>query len=91
MSQDHSDTLLLKWGTIKGWNIKDEKSLAILQQYFDLGTSMSCMTQPRTARHKAVLCDLINQFNGTITNDWDGEEYTKEQAVRYILDYDKKR
>lgn len=80
-----NDLLLLKWGTIKGWNLTSEKSKELLQKYLDIGASMSCMTQKDTPEQKEILCELIRQHDGTIINDWDNEEYTKERAIKYIM------
>lgn len=79
--------LLLKWGTVKGWNDLDEKSVAILQRWADLGRSLSAMGQNDTPEQKEILIELIEQFEGTIQNDWDGKTYTKEQAIKYIKEY----
>lgn len=86
MTQENN-YLLLKWGVPKAWKISNKEHLAILQRYFDLGSSMSCMAQPNTDEHKKVLCELIDVFEGTIANDWSGEEYTKEQAKKYVTEY----
>lgn len=84
-----SDYLLLKWGSIKGWKVSDEKHLALLQKLHDLGVSMSAMAQQDTQEQKAIICELIDCFNGEITNDWSGEKYSKEEAKKYIMEYDK--
>lgn len=52
MSENRHEYLLLKWGVPKGWQINNEEHIAILQKYFDLGSSLSCMTQPNTEEHK---------------------------------------
>lgn len=85
-----SASLLLKWGTLKGWDgITDAKSRELLQKYFDLGVSMSAILQHDTTEQRQILCDLIRSHTGTIHNDWDGKEYTQEQAVDYVMNYDK--
>jgi hypothetical protein len=81
------DYLLLKWGAPKGWKISDPECLALLQKYYDLGESPSAMAQPNTGEHKAVLCDLIDRFSGSISNDWDGKDYTKQEAKDYVNNY----
>ena len=83
------DSLLLKWGTLKGWNLKNEKSRQILQRYLDLGSSLSCMAQKDTDEQKQILCELIREHTGTITSDWSGESFTKDEAIYYIMNYGK--
>lgn len=79
--------LLLKWGVPKGWNFTDPECTALLQKYYDLGSSSSAMMQPNTDEHKKILCELIDKIDGTISNDWDGNDYTKEQAKKYVMEY----
>lgn len=82
-----SEYLLLKWGTLKGWNLENEKSREAAQRYADLGMSMSAMQQNDTPAHKQALCDLIDAIDGPITNDWSGEEMSKDEAKRYVMEY----
>ena len=79
--------LLLKWGTVKGWKRLNQDCVDLLQKYYDLGTSMSAMAQQDTPEQKALLCDVIRLHEGTIQNDWDGQYYTKEQAMDYVMNY----
>lgn len=83
------DYILLKWGTLKGWKFDSKKSQEFMQRYRDIGMSMSCMLQEDTPEQKQILCDLIRQHDGTITNDWDGKDYTKEEAIDYVMNYGK--
>ena len=80
--------LLLKWGGLKGWENLTDVQVVALQKYADLGMSASAMPQKNTEEHKQVLCDAVDLFeDGQISNDWDGNEYTKEQAKKYIMEY----
>lgn len=84
------DYLLLKWGTLKGWNFTgNEKAIALLKEYHELGSSLSAMAQRDTPRQKQIILELIDACNGQIQNDWSGEIYTKDQAKQYILEYGK--
>lgn len=85
-----AESLLLKWGTLKGWNLESAESKAIAQRYFDLGSSYSCMTQINSAEQTKILCELIDTIEGEISNDWTGETLTKEQAKDYVENYRKK-
>jgi hypothetical protein len=85
------NTLELKWGTVKGWYFenKTDAGFGLLREYMR-GASASCMNdRPDEARIK-LLCNLIDEFDGTIFNDWDGHEMNKEEAKKYITEYGKK-
>ena len=80
--------LLLKWGTIKGWGDMKEHQVEILQRWRDEGVSMSAMTENVTDKKKEIICELIDTMDdGSISNDWDGKSYTREQAKKYIMEY----
>jgi hypothetical protein len=82
-----AEYLLLKWGTLKGWELKSEKSFAALRKYVDGGVSISAMAQHDTDEQKAALCELIDAVDGEIINDWSGEHMTKYEAKVYIMEY----
>jgi hypothetical protein len=85
-----SESLLLKWGTLKGWSDLSNKSVAVCQKYSDLSISMSAAMQKMTPRHKEWLCELIDSVadgGGTIQNDWTGETMTAEEAKKYVMEY----
>jgi hypothetical protein len=84
-----SESLLLKWGTIKGWDLSadNEKCKEILQQWADMGDSYSCMAQKDTPEQKQLICELIDAFDGEIQNDWSGEMMTKDEAKEYVMTY----
>lgn len=91
MADLEPESLLLKWGTIKGWNNFSEKSQEIVGRYFADGISMSCaMDHPDDAR-KRILCELIDQLDGEIQNDWSGEKMTKDEAKQYVMEYGAKQ
>lgn len=82
--------LLLKWGGLKGWENLTAEQCEALQKYADLGMSMSAMAQENTDAHREALCDALDLFqDGQITNDWDGENYTVEEAKKYVMEYGK--
>jgi hypothetical protein len=83
--------ILLKFGTLKGWNLDNEKALAHLERYAAIGMSMSVMAQQDTDEQKEILCELIRCHDGDIKNDWDGKHYTKDEAIEYIQNYGKKK
>ena len=84
------ESLLLKWGTIKGWDEFSERSQKILERYYEDGMLMSCAADKPDDKRKAILCELIDQLDGEIQNDWTGKMMTKDEAKKYVMDYGKK-
>lgn len=84
-----SEHLLLKWGTLKGWKVESEKSIAALKKYSSGPMSYGAMTQHDTPEQKAALCELIDAIDGEIENDWEGTVMTKEEAKEYVMGYGK--
>lgn len=82
-----AESLLLKWGTIKGREVETDASREALKRFIDLGMSMSAMSQDMTSEHKKALCDLIDAIDGEIMNDWSGETLSKEAAKKYVMEY----
>jgi hypothetical protein len=82
-----SESLLLKWGTLKGWELESDASKEALRRYADHGMSMSAMAQHDTKDQKEALCDLIDAVEGEIQNDWSGEIMTKDEAKKYVREY----
>lgn len=83
------DYLLLKWGTLKGWNFENSpEAFEAFKEYVELGASMSAMMQHDSPRQKELIYKMIDTINGPIQNDWTGETYTdKEEAKKYVLEY----
>ena len=82
------DYLSLKWGSVNGWNMKtNQRAFELLQKWIELGVSYSAMAHRDTPEQKELLCEVIRNFDGAITNDWDGKDYSKEQAIDYIMNY----
>jgi hypothetical protein len=86
-----TDRLLLKWGTLKGWDLKSEAARAAAKAYAEAGEmAAGAMQQHDTPEQKQALCDLIDAVDGTITNDWSGEVMTKAEAKEYVISYGRK-
>ena len=81
------ESLTLKWGSVKGWDNLTDKSVEILKRFFADGVPLSAMADRPTEDRKAILCELIDQFDGEIWNDWDGKEMTKAEAKQYVMSY----
>jgi hypothetical protein len=86
-----AESLLLKWGTLKGWHVESDKCRELIKRYHELGVSFSCMTQRDTPEQTQIICDLIDAIDGPIENDWVGCEMTKDEAKKYVRDYRKER
>ena len=82
--------LTLKWGTLKRWSFGDWAK-PLFDEYNKLGSSASAMLQKDTQRQKEIICELIDKGNfETVYLGWDGKEVTKEEAKKYIIEYDTK-
>lgn len=81
------DYLLLKWGTLKQWNFHSDKAKELLRRYGELGMSPGAMTQKDTPEQKDIICQLIDECDGVIQNDWEGNYYTKDEAKEYVREY----
>jgi hypothetical protein len=80
--------LLLKWGTLKGWDVGENvTALAAVERYHEGPTSWGAMQQRDSATQKQAICDLIDAIDGPITNDWSGEKMTKDEAKAYVMEY----
>src|ERR1700751_367564 len=54
------DSIILKWGTLKGWDIQTEKGMALLRRYVELGASYGAAQQRDTPEKKEIICQLID-------------------------------
>lgn len=86
-----AEELTLKWGSVKGWNGLADKSVEIMERYFADGVPMSAMADKPGPDRQEILCELIDQLDGEIWNDWDGVVMTKDEAKSYVRDYGKDR
>jgi hypothetical protein len=80
--------LTLKWGTLKRWHFDSENGIKLLKEYNQIGSSISTMTKRDTPRQKEIICELIDLSDGnTIYLDWDGKYVSKEEAKKYVMNY----
>lgn len=85
------DSLSLKWGTLKSWDIHSETGRALLKRYFELGSSLGAMQKMDTPEQKDIICQLIDGCAGdTIYLDWDDKDVPKEEAKEYVRSYGKR-
>lgn len=78
------DYILLKWGTLKGWELHSEKGIKLSDEYIALGRSMGAMSQEDNSRQKQIILEMIDECNGSIQSDWSGEFFTKQGAKEYL-------
>ena len=83
------DELKLKWGTLKGWNLKSKPALDAAHALFDAGKRcMSAALQRDTDEQKELLCALIDAIdNHQVYLDWNGEYVSKDEAKDYVRGY----
>ena len=82
--------LTLKWGTLKAWNLKNDKSKELLKKYHEIGSSLSAMLQKDTQEQKKIICRIIDECDAeTIYLDWDGKYVSKDEAKKYVMEYGK--
>jgi len=90
LSEDQkTDSLSLKWGTLKSWDINSETGMALLRRYVEIGSSLGAMQQRDTPEQKEIICQLIDGCEGEIYMDWAGEYVSKEKAKEYVRNYGK--
>jgi len=81
------DHILLKWGTLKSWELKSEKGRELLKEYFALGSNESAIMQKDKMEQKQLICGMIDECDGIIEEDWGGKYLTKKEAKEYVLSY----
>lgn len=86
---EKQDYITLKWGTLKSWKLTSEKGQKLLKRYFDIGASMSAMSQNDTQEQKELICEMIDTIPGDIYLDWDDKDVSKEEAKKYVMEYGK--
>jgi hypothetical protein len=84
-----TESLVLKWGSIKSWNLNTEASIAALKKFFDGGpVSTSAMCQHNTPAQVEAIIELIDVLdNEEIWLDWENEAVSKWKAKEYVRDY----
>ena len=85
-----TESLSLKWGTLKAWNLKTDASKTALKKYAEACglSSLSAMTQHDSDAAKDALCELIDAVDcETIYLDWDNQHVSKDRAKEYVRNY----
>jgi len=82
------NSLTLKWGTVKGWDLETDEARAALQKWANFGQSMSAMAQRDTPEQKQALLEAIDHMDD-IYLDWEGKHVSREEAKEYVSNYRK--
>ena len=86
-----TESLTLKWGTIKSWDGFGEKSMEILGRYYADGVPMSAAMDHPNDDRKRILCELIDAVDcEEIYLDWDDKYVSKDDAKKYVREYGQK-
>jgi len=91
--QQDKPSLLLKCGSIIGWNGAHEGTAfrAALDRLLGHGISASSAPQFNTDDQKQAICDAIDavfEAGGEVSHDWIGETYdTADAAKKYVMEY----
>lgn len=81
-------SLTLKWGTLKAWDFTDnDKAIELLEEYNKDGHAFGAMQQRDTESQKRIICGMIDAVDEPIFNDWSGEEMTRAEAKKYVMEY----
>lgn len=91
MTLNQKEYLALKWGGIKGYNIKTPASKAALDNFKSLNDGcVGGMFNRQNSAQKEALCKLIDVLDASeIFLSWDAEYVSKERAKEYIMNYGK--
>ena len=81
-----SNSLTLKWGTVKGWRLDTEEAKAALRAWAEHGVSASAICQHDTPEQRQALLRLIELMD-EIWLDWDERRVSREEAKAYIQSY----
>ena len=80
------NSLTLKWGTVKGWDLHSDAAVAALKKWADFGVCASAACQKDTPEQKQALLEAIELMD-EIWLDWEGVQVSKEEAKKYVLYY----
>ena len=73
-----TNSLTLKWGTVKSWDVESDDAMEALQKWADHGHSMSAATHKDTPEQKQALIEAIDCMD-EIWLYWEGKKVTKKR------------
>lgn len=80
------NVIRLKWGTLKGWDVKTPEAVALLKTYHEEPVCYSVMMQRDTPNQKETLIKLIDLCD-EIWIDWEGKQVSRYEAKEYLRTY----
>ena len=80
------NSLTLKWGTAKAWDLETEEAKEALQKWADFGVSVSCMMQRDKPGQREALLAAIDHMD-EIYLDWEDRFVDREGAKAYLREY----
>lgn len=86
----NTESLSLKWGTLKRWNFTPgSPAYQALMRYNAAGShALGAAQQHDNAGQKQAIIDIIDAVDcDHIHLDWDGENVSKDDAKKYVLEY----
>lgn len=83
-----AEHLRFKWGSLKAWNVESDAAWEAFDRWAAGGVCMSAAMHRDTAEQKRALCDLIDAIDGEIENAWTDKPMTKDEAKKYVMEYD---
>lgn len=92
VSGQERESLTLKWGTLKAWNLTEGgPAFDALKRCFEGGRSVGAAMQRDTPEQKQAICDLIDALDAeSVFLDWDGKYVSKDEAKAYVVGYGKR-
>lgn len=84
-----SESLSLKWGTLKSWELAPGgAALEALRRYHEHPVMMSALMQRDTPEQKHAICEIIDALDAdTVYLEWDDKHVSKAEAKAYVLEY----
>lgn len=82
--------LILKWGTVKGWELETQEAVDALQKWANHGRTLSAAMQRDTPEQKKDLLAAID-FMDEIWLDWEDKKVSREEAKQYVMNYGKSK
>ncbi len=83
-----TESLALKWGSLKRWNIVNPDTFELLKRWHEVGVSASAIAHRDTPEQKELICKIIDAVDcDEIRLDWEGENVSKEKAKEYVMSY----
>ncbi len=78
--------LVLKWGTVKAWDLETDDARAAFQKWASYGMCMSAVRHRDTPEQRQALLAVIDCMD-EITLDLEGRTVSRDEAKEYVRTY----